>query len=127
MSAPAERRSVPVPLLVGTQVAAYGRLVRSNTLREAADWLAEVGERNAAYLLRTCDVPRTGHDQDDDQKDTRGDNQSQGGESTAPDAVRPRTLPDDNTGQGQHRSRVAAFFVGVRCYGVARAVGTGAL
>jgi hypothetical protein len=31
--------------------------LRAEHLNEAADWLASVGEKNAAYLLRTCDVP----------------------------------------------------------------------
>lgn len=31
---------------------------RAEVLNEAADWLAEVGESNAAYLLRTVDLPR---------------------------------------------------------------------
>lgn len=30
---------------------------RNDVLREAANWLAEVGEHDAAYLLRTVDVP----------------------------------------------------------------------
>ena len=31
---------------------------RAEVLNEAAEWLHSVGEREAAYLLRTCDVPK---------------------------------------------------------------------
>lgn len=33
---------------------------RSETLSEVADWLYEVGEKEAAYLLRTVDIPAGG-------------------------------------------------------------------
>lgn len=31
--------------------------IRGQALRDAANWLESVGETDAAYLLRTCDVP----------------------------------------------------------------------
>lgn len=109
MSAPA-RRLTPVPMLVGAQIEAYGTLVHSSTLCAVADWLAEVGEDNAAYLLRTCDVPLKSHDQDE--KDTRGDVQSYGDESTTSNPARPRIFPDANPDRALHRARVGGFFAG---------------
>ncbi len=35
---------------------------RAEVRQEVADWLASVGEKNAAYLLNTCDVLATGGD-----------------------------------------------------------------
>ena len=31
--------------------------IRGQALRDAAAWLESIGETDAAYLLRTCDVP----------------------------------------------------------------------
>lgn len=51
--------------VIGTQIERDA--IRTEALREAADWLASVGETNAAYLLRTCDVPTA----EQGEKDTR--------------------------------------------------------
>lgn len=120
MSAPV-RRLVPVPMLVGSQIEAYGARVRSGALRDVADWLVEVGEDNAAYLLRTCEVPRGALDQDED--DARGGVQSYGVESTGPNPVRPHVLPDANTDRALQRARIGGYFAGAYWARVAREAG----
>ncbi|MFM9637646.1 hypothetical protein [Streptomyces turgidiscabies] len=122
MSAPV-RRLTPVPMLVGEQIEAFGAQVRSGALRDAADWLAEVGEDDAAYLLRTVDVPTVAHDQDDEQKGTRGDVQPIAGELTAPSPTVPRAVSEASIDRAVRRARIGAFYGGMRWYRIAADAG----
>lgn len=122
MSAPV-RRLVPVRMLVGAQIEAFGAAVRAGAFNDAADWLAEVGEVAAAYLLRTVDVPAAELDQDGEQKGTRGDDQPRAGGLTAPNPVVPRAVSEASIDRAQHRARVGAFFGGVGWYRIAADAG----
>jgi hypothetical protein len=117
------RRLIPVRMLVGAQIEAFGADVRAGTLRAAADFLAEAGEVDAAYLLRTVDVPAAELDQDAEQKGTRGDVQPRAGGLTAPDPVMPRAVSEASVDRAERRAHLGAFFGGVRWYRIAADAG----
>ncbi|AZM53304.1 hypothetical protein DMA15_12480 [Streptomyces sp. WAC 01529] len=130
MNAPA-RRLVPVPVLVGSQIERFRRSVRAAAIREAIDvadavvgplWHVDTGVEIDARLRRLLDDV----DQDQDEKDTRGDVQSHGGESTASNPARPRALPDVDTDRALRRARIGAFSAGARWARVAREAGASA-
>ncbi|MEW1719809.1 hypothetical protein [Streptomyces sp. NPDC093109] len=94
---------------------------RTAVLAQAADWLDSLGETDAAYLLRTCDVPTsveaTGapterpHPRPCEHPDVT---------CTCP---RPYIASEETRLAARRRGCVAAFFRGVGWYRVAKSAG----
>lgn len=121
MSAAVERRTETVPLLIGEQVEAYGRLVREATFREVAELLRKDGLPMSAGLLEAqLELEEV------DRRDAARPPASGPADVpalAAPNPVVPRAVSEESIDRAVCRAGVGAFFAGVRWYRIAAAAG----
>ncbi|MFG2458114.1 hypothetical protein ACGFWE_13735 [Streptomyces sp. NPDC048523] len=146
MSAPVQRSSRRVPLLVGDSVDAFRRKVRAEALAEAiaaagdvigplwhVDTVVEVEARLRRLADGAAEVADQGHDdaaelaaavlvplRDGDRIVVEQDATAR---MAAPDPVVPRAVSEASIGRAQLRARVGAFVGGVRWYRIAAEAG----
>ncbi|MFI1607809.1 hypothetical protein ACH4YN_37845 [Streptomyces griseofuscus] len=122
MSAPAERDTETIPLLVGDQVGAYFRVVRAATFREVAELLRRDGLPMSAGLLE-AQLELEELEERDDERRPAAIEPADEPAPVAPDPVVPRAVSEASIDRAVLRSRVAAFFRGVGWYRMAADAG----
>ncbi|WP_406202665.1 hypothetical protein OG331_31970 [Streptomyces sp. NBC_01017] len=121
MSASVERRTETVPLLIGEQVEAYGRLVREATFREVAELLRKDGLPMSAGLLEAQLELEEVDRRDAARRPASGPADVPA--IAAPNPVVPRAVSEESIDRAVRRAGVGAYFAGVRWYGIAAAAG----
>ncbi|MFI6465712.1 hypothetical protein [Streptomyces sp. NPDC050538] len=126
MSAPVKRDTETIPLLVGDQVEAYFRVVRAATFREVAELLRKDGLPMSAGLLE-AQLELDELDEREAERRPAGFGPADVPALPAPNPVVPRAVSEESIDRAVQRSRVGAFFAGVRWYRIAADAGAIAL